>query len=137
MGLRKAEGSRGSFMVNSGYFPIARKLAGTKNRDMNENRPPTENGFFAGIRKSNLVRSQQRWIGGVSGAVANRTGLDLTLIRGLFIVAGLFGIGFLAYGLEWLFLPEEGTNSILAIDLGHGTYVGTSDATGIIWVIHF
>src|SRR5690625_17817 len=137
MGLRKEEGGRGCFRVNSGYFPIARKRAGTKNRDMNENRPPTENGFFAGIRKSNLVRSQQRWIGGVSGAVANRTGLDLTLIRGLFIVAGLFGIGFLAYGLAWLFLPEEGTNRILAEDLGNGTIEGPTVAAGIFVVLGF
>ncbi len=104
---------------------------------MNENRPPTENGFFAGIRKSNLVRSQQRWIGGVSGAVANRTGLDLTLIRGLFIVAGLFGIGFLAYGLAWLFLPEEGTNRILAQDLGNGTIEGPTVAAGIFVILGF
>src|SRR5699024_1943451 len=95
------------------------------------------NGFFAGIRKSNLVRSQQRWIGGVSGAVANRTGLDLTLIRGLFIVAGLFGIGFLAYGLAWLFLPEEGTNRILAEDLGNGTVEGPTVAAGIFVVLGF
>src|SRR5690625_2425718 len=137
MGLRKAEGSRGSFMVNSGYFPIARKLAGTKNRDMNENRPPTENGFFAGIRKSNLVRSRRRWIAAVSGAGATRAGRDLTLIRGLFIVAGLVGIGFLAYGLAWLFLPEEGTNRILAEDLGNGTIEGPTVAAGIFVVLGF
>src|SRR5690625_5722288 len=86
---------------------------------MNENQPPNEpnRGFFAGIRKSNLVRGDDRWLGGVSSAVVDRTGMDLTLVRGLFVVAGLFGIGFLAYGLAWLFLPDVRDGKIPAEEI--------------------
>src|SRR5690625_3798110 len=104
---------------------------------MNENKPPNEDGFFAGIRKSNLIRSRQRWIGGVSSAVADRTRLDLTLVRGLFIITALFGVGFLAYGAAWLLLPEEGTGTILAEDASRGRIEGPLIAAGIFLIIGF
>src|SRR5690625_2323603 len=104
---------------------------------MNENKPPNEDGFFAGIRKSNLIRSRQRWIGGVSSAVADRTRLDLTLVRGLFIITALFGVGFLAYGAAWLLLPEEGTGTILAEDASRGRVEGPLIAAGIFLIIGF
>src|SRR5690625_433408 len=104
---------------------------------MNENKPPNEDGFFAGIRKSNLIRSRQRWIGGVSSAVADRTRLDLTLVRGLFIITALFGVGFLAYGAAWLLLPEEGTGTILAEDASRGRIEGPLIAAGAFHIIGF
>src|SRR5690625_576710 len=104
---------------------------------MNENRPPQENGFFTGIRKSNLIRSRQRWIGGVSSAVADRTRLDITLVRGLFIVTALIGVAFLAYGAAGLWLPEAGTRSILARDVGRGNIDGTVIAAGLLVLTGF
>jgi phage shock protein PspC (stress-responsive transcriptional regulator) len=69
--------------------------------------PATE--FFDRIRGLGLVRPDDgRWVAGVSGAVARRTGLDVTLVRGLFVVTAVFGggLGMVAYGLGWLLLPH-------------------------------
>src|SRR5690625_7311423 len=104
---------------------------------MNENKPPNEDGFFAGIRKSNLIRSRRRWIAGDSSAVADRTRLALTLVRGLFIITALFGVGFLAYGAAWLLLPEEGTGTILAEDASRGRVEGPLIAAGMFLIIGF
>src|SRR5690625_654833 len=106
---------------------------------MNENQPPNEpnRGFFAGIRKSNLVRGDDRWLGGVSSAVVDRTGMDLTLVRGLFVVAGLFGIGFLAYGLAWLFLPDVRDGKIPAEEISRGQVDGLFIAAAAFVVIGF
>lgn len=46
-------------------------------------------------------------VGGVCGAIAQRTGIDVTVVRVLTVVLAIFGgLGILAYGLAWLFLPE-------------------------------
>jgi phage shock protein PspC (stress-responsive transcriptional regulator) len=63
--------------------------------------------FFDGIRRTGLHRSQHRVIGGVSGGIAERTGIDVTVVRVLAVVLAVFGgVGILAYGLAWLLLPE-------------------------------
>src|SRR5690625_7926557 len=100
---------------------------------MNEN-PQQPTGFFDGIRQANLVRSRQRWIGGVSHAISARTRLDISLVRGLFVIAALFGVGFLLYGLCWLFLPEEGSGRIIAEDLGRGQVDGALIGIGVFIV---
>lgn len=64
------------------------------------------NGFFTWLRSLGLVRGEDRWLGGVCSGIAARTGLDPVLVRGLFIVLGLFGGGLLLYGLAWALLPE-------------------------------
>ena len=69
-------------------------------------RPGVHNGFYAWLRSLGVVRAPDRWFGGVAGGVAARTGLDPVLIRGLFVVLGVFGVGFLAYGVAWALLPE-------------------------------
>jgi phage shock protein PspC (stress-responsive transcriptional regulator) len=69
--------------------------------------PRPQDRFFDGIRRSGLHRSQHRVIGGVSGGIAERTGIDVTVVRVLTVVFAIFGgVGILAYGLAWLFLPE-------------------------------
>lgn len=82
----------------------------TTNDRPSPQQPPHRPGgrFFDSIRNARVYRpAGGRWIGGVSGAIADRTGLDLTLVRGLtFVVCLFFGIGILFYGLAWLFLPE-------------------------------
>ncbi|RDV09795.1 PspC domain-containing protein [Arthrobacter sp. RT-1] len=63
--------------------------------------------FFTWVRSHGIHRGSDRWIGGVSSGIANRLGIDPLIIRGVFIVLTLFaGIGVLAYGLAWAFLPE-------------------------------
>src|SRR5690625_14360 len=104
---------------------------------MNDNKPPNEDSFYAANSKSNLIRPPQRGIGGVPSAVAARPRLDLPLVRGLFIITALFGVGFLAYGAAWLLLPEEGTGTILAEDASRGRIEGPLIAAGIFLITGF
>lgn len=116
---------------------------------MNENQPPQEpfgqpsgqpprkDGFFDGIRKSNMVRGDERWIGGVSSAIVDRTRMDLTLVRGLFIVAAVFGIGFLAYGVAWMFLPDARDGKIPAEEISRGQVEGQFLAAAVLIIIGF
>ncbi|MEB4615508.1 PspC domain-containing protein, partial [Leucobacter sp. M11] len=69
---------------------------------------PAEPGFFGWLRGLGLARSEERWVGGVAGGIAERTRLDPLIFRGLFIVLTIFGgPGILLYLLGWLFLPER------------------------------
>ena len=63
-------------------------------------------GFFHWVRSLGIPRGGDRWFGGVATGIAARTGLDPVLVRGLFVVLGVFGIGFLVYGVAWALLPE-------------------------------
>lgn len=75
-----------------------------------------------------MTRAPDRWVGGVAGAVARRTGLDLTLVRGLFVLLAVFGgIGVLLYGLAWALLPEP-DGRIHVEQAGRGSW--TSGLTG-------
>jgi phage shock protein PspC (stress-responsive transcriptional regulator) len=50
-----------------------------------------------------------RWIAGVCGGIAARTGLDPTLVRVLAILLDVFGhlVGLIAYLAAWALVPEE------------------------------
>jgi phage shock protein PspC (stress-responsive transcriptional regulator) len=64
--------------------------------------------FFDGIRRTGIARSDERWIGGVSGGLARRMNIDPLIVRGLFAVSVLLGgLGLVLYGVGWLLLPEE------------------------------
>ena len=85
-------------------------------------------GFFAWIRSLGIVRGSDRWVGGVASGIAARTGLDPTLVRGILVVLGLFGVGTLLYGLAWAFLPEP-DGRIHAEEAVRGTWsTGTTGA---------
>jgi phage shock protein PspC (stress-responsive transcriptional regulator) len=63
--------------------------------------------FFDAIRGVGIVRSRHRVVGGVCGGIAERTGIDPTVVRVIAVVLAIFGgIGVLLYGLAWLLLPE-------------------------------
>lgn len=48
-------------------------------------------------------------LGGVATALANQTGIDVSLVRLGFVVSLFFGgLGILAYLAGWLLIPEEG-----------------------------
>lgn len=69
---------------------------------------PPAAGFFDSIRRIGIVRTEQRWIGGVAGGVARRFGIDPAIVRGIFAVSVLLGgLGVWVYGLAWALLPEE------------------------------
>lgn len=71
-------------------------------------KPYPESGFFASIRRGLFPRSEQRWVGGVAGGVAERIGWDPLLVRGLLIVSFfLGGLGLILYGIGWALLPER------------------------------
>lgn len=97
----------------------------------NPTRPlPRPNGFFTWLRSLGIVRGEEdRWLGGVCSGIAARTGLDPVLVRGLFIVLGLFGGGLLLYGLAWAFLPEP-DGRIHAEEALRGTW--TTGTTGAL-----
>ncbi|GAB3531202.1 hypothetical protein GCM10027403_01300 [Arthrobacter tecti] len=96
------------------------------------NRPAGAGGFFGWLRSLNVVRGQDRWIGGVASGIAARTGLDPILVRGLFVVLAIFGgIGLLAYGLAWALLPEP-DGRIHAESAARGSW--TSGMTGALVV---
>ncbi|MFE7509301.1 PspC domain-containing protein [Promicromonospora sp. NPDC057488] len=70
--------------------------------------PYPETGFFASIRRGLFPRSDQRWVGGVAGGLAERIGWDPLLVRGLLIVSFfLGGLGLILYGVGWALLPER------------------------------
>ena len=96
----------------------------------NPTRPlPRPNGFFTWLRSLGIVRGEDRWVGGVCEGFAARTGLDPVLVRGLFIVLGLFGGGLLLYGLAWALLPEP-DGRIHAEEALRGTW--TTGTTGAL-----
>ena len=83
--------------------------------------PNGTEGFFDSLRRSGLVRTDDRWIGGVSGGLARRFGWDPLLVRALFIVAAMVGgVGLVAYGVAWALLPEERDGRIHLQQLFHG-----------------
>jgi phage shock protein PspC (stress-responsive transcriptional regulator) len=88
--------------------------------------------FFDAVRGIGLARTQHRVIGGVCGGIAERTGIDVTVVRVVAVVLALFGgLGFLAYGLAWLLLPEP-DGRIHAEGVLHGDV--TAGAVGAIIV---
>ena len=55
---------------------------------------------------------EDRLLGGVAAGLAARTGVDVTVIRLVFVLAALVSVGAAAYVLAWLFIPmadEDGT----------------------------
>ncbi|MDR3069150.1 MAG: PspC domain-containing protein [Cellulomonas sp.] len=54
-----------------------------------------------------VVRTDDRWVGGVCSGLARRFDLDPLLVRGIFAVTVLVaGFGLVLYGLAWAVLPE-------------------------------
>ncbi|MBX2896781.1 MAG: PspC domain-containing protein [Cyclobacteriaceae bacterium] len=52
---------------------------------------------------------EHKVIGGVASGVAAFFGADLAIIRLLFVIFAIFGVGFLAYIILWIVLPEAKT----------------------------
>ncbi|TFD85966.1 PspC domain-containing protein [Cryobacterium serini] len=63
--------------------------------------------FFDWIRGSGLNRDGDRWIAGVCGGIAARTGLDPLIVRGIAVVIVILGgpVVF-AYAVGWALLPR-------------------------------
>ena len=80
--------------------------------------------FFNSIRAMNLYRAQPRVLGGVCSGISQRYGIDMTLVRILFIVAALLGFGGFLYALAWAFLPEVEDGRIHLEQALHGDFTG-------------
>ena len=62
--------------------------------------------FFTWVSGLGMVRADG-WIGGVCAAIAGRLGIDPIIVRGVFVVAALFGLPvFLVYAVGWALLPD-------------------------------
>ncbi|MBT1166355.1 PspC domain-containing protein [Bifidobacterium simiarum] len=87
-------------------------------------RPALGSEFFNWIRSLNFYRSTDRWVGGVSGAIANRIGWDPLIIRIIwFAFFCAAGFGALLYGLAWMLLPDERDGTILLEEaITHGRF---------------
>ena len=74
--------------------------------------------FFDSLRRTGLVRTEQRLVGGVAGGLAQRLGVDPVLVRVVWAVLTVFtGLGLLLYGIGWAFLPEQRDGRIHAEQL--------------------
>lgn len=63
--------------------------------------------FFAWLRSLQIVRTDDRWLGGVCGGIARRAGLNASTVRLVtFLLAILGGPVLLAYALCWALLPD-------------------------------
>ncbi|ACZ29747.1 phage shock protein C, PspC [Xylanimonas cellulosilytica DSM 15894] len=102
--------------------------------------------FFDSIRRTGLARSEDRWVGGVAGGLAERLGWDPLLVRGLlFLSFFLTGIGLVAYAVGWALLPERRDGRIHLQQAGRGDFdiallgaavallAGLSNADGVGW----
>lgn len=60
------------------------------------------------MSEKRLYRSRtEKMLGGVCGGLAAYFNIDVTLIRVLAVVFGLFGGGILAYLILWIVIPQE------------------------------
>ena len=63
--------------------------------------------FFDWIRASGFVRGSDRWLAGVCGSIAARTGLDPMIVRGIAIVIAILGGPLVfAYAVSWALIPN-------------------------------
>ena len=64
---------------------------------------------FPASQPKRLARSEDRWIGGVAGGLADYFGLDPVLVRVLFVASMLLpGPQVLLYLILWLVIPNSG-----------------------------
>jgi phage shock protein PspC (stress-responsive transcriptional regulator) len=77
-------------------------------------RAPGGAAFFDWIRGLGFVRGQDRWLAGVCGAVAARTGLDAMVVRGIAIVIAILGGPiFFLYAVGWALMPDASGRSLV------------------------
>ena len=88
--------------------------------------------FFDWIRGSGLGRDGDRWIAGVCGGIAARTGLDPLIVRGIAVVIAILGgpVVF-AYAIGWALLPR-GAGRIYAEDAIRGRFEPAMIAIGAL-----
>src|SRR5699024_8192717 len=85
--------------------------------------PRGADNFFTGLRRIDMRRSQDSWIGGVCSGLAERLGVDALVIRALFAVLSLgMGLGVLAYPAAWLLIPDQVEDTHIEMALRDGRW---------------
>ncbi|MBV7329694.1 PspC domain-containing protein [Chloroflexi bacterium TSY] len=73
-------------------------------------------------RVRNVLRRKNRVIAGVAGGLADFFGLDVSLVRLMFILSLLFGgSGLFLYIVLWIVMPKEGR--MREMDMAHAVMV--------------
>ncbi|GAA1413013.1 hypothetical protein AUR04nite_26640 [Glutamicibacter uratoxydans] len=74
---------------------------------MSNQRPASGGGFFSQMRKTQIVRQDSQWLGGVSAGIAQRYNIDVVLVRGVVVALSILGgLGLVLYALAWALLPD-------------------------------
>ncbi|MDJ0376766.1 PspC domain-containing protein [Cryobacterium sp. PH31-L1] len=97
-----------------------------------QSRPDQITRFFDWIRGSGLNRDGDRWIAGVCGGIAARTGLDPLIVRGIAVVIAILGgpVVF-AYAVGWALMPR-GAGRIYTEDAIRGRFQPAMIAIGAL-----
>jgi len=64
-------------------------------------------------RSGKLIRSRDRWLGGVCGGLAEWLGWSPTMVRILYILVSIISVGFpgmLVYVILWFVMPGPGSD---------------------------
>ncbi|SDC32999.1 phage shock protein C (PspC) family protein [Sanguibacter gelidistatuariae] len=100
------------------------------------NGPDRIDAFFDSIRRGGIVRTNDRWIGGVASGLALRLGVDALLIRAAFgVLMLLSGVGFILYAAGWALLPEQSDGRIHLQEAIRGRFDSAIAGAGIVLFI--
>ncbi|WPF81503.1 LiaF-related protein [Sanguibacter sp. 4.1] len=92
--------------------------------------------FFASVRRTGLVRTPDRWIGGVASGLALRLGIDALLVRAAFgVLALISGAGLVLYALAWALLPEQSDGRIHLEETIRGRFDAAIAGAGLLLVV--
>lgn len=92
--------------------------------------------FFASVRRTGLVRTPDRWIGGVASGLALRLGVDALLVRAAFgVLALISGVGLVLYALAWALLPEQADGRIHLEETVRGRFDAAIAGAGLLLVV--
>lgn len=85
-----------------------------------DGRHPGTDNVFDTLRRIDMRRSDEGWIGGVGAGLATRLGVDPVVIRAGLIMLGLFfGIGVTLYLIAWLLIPDRHNRTHLERGMRH------------------
>ncbi|HEX5534802.1 MAG TPA: PspC domain-containing protein [Actinomycetales bacterium] len=94
--------------------------------------PSGATAFFDTLRRSPVVRSDDRWLGGVCAGLAEKLCIDPVVVRVAVLVISLIGgVPAILYGLAWLALPGR-TGRVEAEAAVRGDVSGSAVVAGLL-----
>lgn len=97
--------------------------------------PTTGPSGYDRLRRLDLRRSPDSWLGGVCSGLAHRIGVDPLVVRaGAILLAFVFGRGVLLYLLAWVLIPDtrEETHTEKGLRGGQGASIGLIVVTALV-----